>query len=226
MSQTLLDCVEVETGAPVAGSVIWLHGLGADGHDFEALVPYLGVDEARPLRFVFPHAPMIPVTINMGMSMRAWYDITEMDLRRRHDEDGIRASAVHVERLIARENDRGIPTERILLAGFSQGGAVALHAGVRHENRLGGVMALSTYLVCEESVAEERTKANHDVPIFQAHGTHDPMVALDRGEHARDALQDLGYTIDWHTYPMAHQVCEPQIDDIGAWIRKCFEATS
>jgi len=220
MSEDLLDCVEVGPAADRAErSVVWLHGLGADGHDFEPVVPYLGLDPALAVRFVFPHAPRIPVTLNLGMIMPAWYDIREMDLRREHDERGIRRSRRQVEALVAREVDRGVPASRIVLAGFSQGGAVALHTGLRHPERLAGILALSTYLVCEDTLPDERSEANRDVPIFQAHGTHDPMVPFERGEAARDRLRALGYGVDWHAYPIAHQVHPDEIRDIGAWLK-------
>jgi phospholipase/carboxylesterase len=223
MNDELLACVEVEpSSGPATGAVLWLHGLGADGHDFEPLVPYLGLGDDHRIRFVFPHAPRIPVTINMGMVMPAWYDIVQMDLRRAHDESGVRASQSRVEALLARELDRGVPAERIVLAGFSQGGAVALHTALRHPERLAGVLALSTYLVCEDSLEAERSAANRDVPLFQAHGTADPMVPVDRGLAARDRLVALGYDVTWKTYPMEHQVHPEEIRDIGTWLAERF----
>jgi phospholipase/carboxylesterase len=165
---------------------------------------------------------MITVTLNMGMKMRAWYDILDLDLDRRHDEEGIRKSATQIEALIQREKDRGIPSNRIILAGFSQGGAIALHVGLRHEEPLAGVMALSTYLVCEETIEAECSKANGDVPIFQAHGSSDPMVTPDRGEAARARLTELGHDVEWRTYPMPHSVCDEEIVDIATWIRSRF----
>jgi phospholipase/carboxylesterase len=219
MNDALLPCVEVEPpSGPATGSVVWLHGLGADGHDFEPLVPYLGPGDDHRIRFVFPHAPRIPVTINMGFVMPAWYDIVQMDLRRAHDESGVRASQARVEALLARELQRGVPASRIVLAGFSQGGAVAVHTALRHPERLAGVLALSTYLVCEDSLEAERSAANRDVPLFQAHGTADPMVPVDRGVAARDRLRELGYDVTWKTYPMEHQVHPDEIRDIGAWL--------
>ena len=215
----LLPCVEIEPPREARAAVIWLHGLGADGHDFEPIVPELGLGDLD-IRFVFPHAPSIPVTLNGGFVMPAWYDIEEMDLRRRHDEQGIRCSSAAVEALIARERERGIPASRLLLAGFSQGGAIALFTALRHEETLAGVIALSTYLVCEESLPTERTAANQRTPVFQAHGTLDPMVPCDRGRAARDRLQALGYDIVWHEYPMQHQVCLEEIHDLGQWMRQ------
>lgn len=223
MSEPLLSCVEIDPASgPARCAVIWLHGLGADGHDFEPLVPYLGLDPGLGVRFVFPHAPAIPVTLNMGMVMPAWYDIAETDLRRRHDEAGIRASARRLADLVGRENERGVPSSRIVLAGFSQGGAIALHQGLRHPEALAGILALSTYLVCQDTVAKERSEATARIPIFQAHGTFDPMVPLARGEESRDRLRSLGYEVDWHTYPMAHEVHPGEIDDIAKWLTKAL----
>jgi phospholipase/carboxylesterase len=223
MSDELLSCVEIESGGDHAErSVIWLHGLGADGHDFEPVVPYLGVDPDKNVRFVFPHAPRIPVTINLGLIMPAWYDIRAADLRHEVDERGIRRSQAQLEALVARENARGVPSSRIIVAGFSQGGAVALHTGLRYPERLAGVMALSTYLVCEDSLEQERSQANRDVPVFQAHGTEDPMVPIERGEAARDRLRELGYEVEWSAYPMAHQVHPDEIRAIGDWLARCL----
>lgn len=213
-----LPAVEHETAANPTHSIIWLHGLGADGHDFAPIVPEL-VDPAWPaLRFVFPHAPVRPVTVNNGMSMRAWYDITGFDLTSRQDEAGIRESVGATETLIAREHERGVPSKRIVLIGFSQGGAIALSAGVRHAQTLGGIVALSTYLPISATVAAERHAANVHTPIFWGHGTADPVVVLQRGTDSRDLLQKLGYAVDWHTYPMAHAVCAEEISDLRRWL--------
>jgi phospholipase/carboxylesterase len=213
-----LPSVEHETATPPRYSVIWLHGLGADGNDFAPIVPQL-VDPAwPPLRFVFPHAPVRPVTINNGMSMRAWYDIAAFDLHARQDEAGMRASIDEVAALIEREHSRGMPSERIVLAGFSQGGAIALAAGLRHTDKLAGIVALSTYVPLRESLADERSAANAATPIFWGHGSHDPVVAVQRGSESRDLLQALGYTVDWHTYPMAHAVCAEEIADLRGWL--------
>ncbi len=213
-----LPTVEHETGADPRYSILWLHGLGADGHDFAPIVPEL-VDPAWPaLRFVFPHAPVRPVTVNNGMSMRAWYDIYAFDAAARQDEAGIRASIAAVEALIAREHERDVPSERIILAGFSQGGAIALAAGLRHAEKLAGIVALSTYLAISATIAAERSAANAATPIFWGHGTADPVVVLPRGLASRDALQALGYAVDWHTYPMAHAVCAEEIDDLRRWL--------
>jgi phospholipase/carboxylesterase len=213
-----LPAVEHETAAHPTHSVIWLHGLGADGNDFAPIVPEL-VDPAWPaLRFVFPPAPVRPVTINNGMSMRAWYDIIGFDARAPQDEAGIRASIAATDALIAREHERGVPSERITLVGFSQGGAIALSAGLRHAEKLAGIVALSTYLPISATVAAERHAANAATPIFWGHGTADPVVVLQRGTDSRDALQALGYGVDWHTYPMAHAVCAEEIGDLRHWL--------
>jgi phospholipase/carboxylesterase len=216
----LLDCVEMAPRSPVRSAVIWLHGLGADGHDFAPIVPELGLPADLGVRFVLPHAESIPVGINGGMVMPAWYDITAGDLARRHDEVGMRRSAAQVGDLIARERQRGVPSERIVLAGFSQGGAVALFAGLRHAERLAGIVALSTYLVGEGSLDAERSAANQGVPILQVHGSHDGVVVPARGEAARDALQRRGYAVDFHSYPMQHEVCREEIDVIAAFLRR------
>lgn len=211
----LLPCVEIETGTSPDAAVIWLHGLGADGNDFAPIVPELELKGAA-VRFVFPHAPHRPVTINMGMRMPAWYDILQMG-GGREDEAGIRESQGRIERLIAREKQRGLPASRIALAGFSQGGAIVLHTGLRHAERLAGILALSTYLPLADTVAAERHDANRDVPIFIAHGTQDPMIALARADATRRRLEALGYAPDYRTYPMPHAVCAEEIADIAAW---------
>ena len=213
-----LPTVEHETAANPRHSVIWLHGLGADGNDFAPIVPTL-VDPAWPaLRFVFPHAAVRPVTINGGMPMRAWYDIAAADLVMRQDEAGIRASVAEVEALIAREHERGVSSEHILLAGFSQGGAIALAAGLRHAQTLAGIIALSTYVPMLSTLAAERHAANAATPIFWGHGSADPVVPMPRGSESRDLLLALGYTVDWHTYPMAHAVCAEEIADLRSWL--------
>lgn len=214
-----LETLEIETGGNPRSSIIWLHGLGADGHDFEPIVGELALP-AAPVRFVFPHAPMQPVTINGGMVMRAWYDIVSQDLTRREDAAGVRASQGLLEALIAREAARGSPADRIVLAGFSQGGAIALQAGLRHRERLAGIMALSTYLPIADTLAAEADAANRGVPIFYAHGTQDPVVPLARAESSRGLLADLGYAVEWHPYAMPHAVCAQEIDDIGDWLRR------
>jgi phospholipase/carboxylesterase len=212
----LLDSIEIETDRAPSLAVIWLHGLGADGRDFEPIVPELKLQ--RPVRFVFPHAPVRPVTINGGMAMRAWYDILGFSRTAAEDIAGIRASAVAVTDLIDREVKRGIPTERIVLAGFSQGGAVALYTALRETRALGGVMALSTYLPLAGLLAAERSAANAGLAIFMAHGTADNVLPLSLGESSRRTLEDLGYAVEWHSYPMAHSVCVEEIDAIAAWL--------
>ena len=211
------DGIEIQTGNEPEWAVIWLHGLGADGHDFEPLVPELVKPNWPAMRFVFPHAPVQPVTINNGMRMRSWYDIFGFEPQTPQDEPGIRASAGIVDQLIARENQRGIPSNRIILAGFSQGGAVVLTAGLRHVKPLAGIVALSTYLPMAERIATEAASANRSIPIFMAHGTHDPVIALPRAEASRDVLLQLGYPVDWHRYAMQHAVCAAEIGDLSAW---------
>lgn len=220
----LLDCVELAPPGKHTHSVIWLHGLGADGNDFPPIVPYLNLPQDHGVRFLFPHAPQIPVTINNGFVMRAWYDITAADLERKVDEEGVRSSASSVQAFIEAEHARGIPYERILLAGFSQGGAIALHLGLRFREKLGGIIALSTYLVLAEKLKEECHPSNKDIPIFQAHGTHDPMVLFTYGSASKDKLTDLGYSVQWKTYPMQHEVCPQEVFDIGEWLREKFIA--
>jgi phospholipase/carboxylesterase len=217
----LLDAIELETAPNPATSVIWLHGLGADGNDFVPIVEELELP-AAPIRFVFPHAPLQPVTINNGMVMRAWYDILGADLARREDERGVRASQGLVEALIAREKARGIAARRILLAGFSQGGAIALQTGLRHPERLAGIMALSTYVPIAESLAAEAHAANRDVPIFMAHGLYDPIVPVAAARRSRALLERLGYAVEWHEYPMPHSVAREELDDIGAWLARAL----
>jgi phospholipase/carboxylesterase len=215
----LLETLEVETAPKPEACVIWLHGLGADGHDFAPIVPVLDLPEKPGVRFVFPHAPMQPVTINAGMVMRAWYDVYALDGVRREDEAGIRASQAQLEALVAREAARGIPAARLVLAGFSQGGAIALQTALRHPQRLAGIMALSTYLPLAATLAAEASPANRDVPIFMAHGTHDPMIPLHRAARSRDLLSGAGYRVEWREYPMPHAVCDEEIRDISAWLR-------
>jgi phospholipase/carboxylesterase len=224
VSVPLPECVERQTGAQPAWSLIWLHGLGADGHDFAPIVPELVRPGWPALRFVFPHAPVRPVTINGGMRMRAWYDIRALDLSQRADEAGVRESIVTVEALAARENERGVPSQRILLAGFSQGGAIALAAGIRREAPFAGIVALSTYLPLGEANFREAVPAALRTPVFMAHGLHDPVVPPSAGELSRDALRRLGMTVDWRTYPMPHSVHPQEIADLGDWLQARFAA--
>jgi phospholipase/carboxylesterase len=213
-----LEAIEIETAESPGASVIWMHGLGADGHDFVDVVPELGLPARPGVRFVFPHAPMRPVTINGGYVMRAWYDIRDDGGVRREDAAGVRASQKAIEALIAREKERGVPAAAIVLAGFSQGGAMALHTALRHPERLAGVMALSCSLPLAEALAAEAAPANRDVPIFMAHGTHDAMIPMARALRARETLAGLGYRLEWHEYPMPHSVCLEEIRDISAWL--------
>jgi phospholipase/carboxylesterase len=217
-----LEAIELQTGPDPKYCVIWLHGLGADGNDFAPIVPELGLPRAAAIRFIFPHAPMQPVTINNGYVMRAWYDILGADLVRREDEQGLRASQGLIEALMQREATRGIAAANLVLAGFSQGGAIALQTGLRHTERIAGIMALSTYLPIAGTVAAERSAANREVPIFMAHGTQDPMIVLARATSSRDKLIELGYSVEWHQYPMPHSVSPEEVRDIGIWLRKVF----
>jgi phospholipase/carboxylesterase len=219
----MLETVEIVSGASPEWSVIWLHGLGADGHDFEPIVPELVAASWPPIRFVFPHAPVRAVTINGGARMRAWYDILGMEIAGRQDEPGVRDSIVHLDALIAHETKRGIPTERIVLSGFSQGGAIALAGGLRHPQRLGGIVALSTYLPLAHLGAGDFADANRETPIFMAHGTADPVVPASLGTMSRDFLRAEGYRVDWHAYPMPHSVCAEEIADLARWLSLRFD---
>lgn len=212
------DAVVVQSAAQPAASVVWLHGLGADGHDFVPLVPELRLPSSLALRFVFPHAPVCAVTINGGIPMRAWYDILALAPGAQEDVQGICAAAARVEVLIAAERAAGIAAERIVVAGFSQGGAVALHAALRHGESLAGVLALSTYLPLPARLAAEAASANRRVPILMCHGRQDPMVPVQFGELSRDALRAQGYAVEWRDYPMGHEVCVREIADLAAWL--------
>jgi len=213
----LLDAIEIETGSARRSAIIRLHGLGADGHDFEPIVPELSLPPATAVRFVFPHAPIQAVTINGGARMRAWYDIGHDG---RQDAAGIRASQSRVEALIARERGRGVAAHRIVLAGFSQGGAIALQTGLRHPERLAGILALSTYLPLADTLEKEASAAARDVPVFMAHGVEDPLIPLARAAQSRDRLTALGNRVEWHEYPMPHSVCGEEIHDIGVWLQR------
>jgi phospholipase/carboxylesterase len=214
-----LEAIEIETRPNPSHAVIWMHGLGADGSDFVPIVRELQLPPLG-IRFVFPNAPMRPVTINGGFVMRAWYDIVAQDLVRQEDERGIRESQELIEQLIDRQTGRGIPANRIVLAGFSQGGVIALQAGLRHPKRLAGLLALSCYLPLAATLEKERSAANTDVPVFIAHGTADDIVPLQRGLASRDALVKLGYKPEWHQYPMPHAVHPDEIADIGTWFQR------
>lgn len=220
MNNPALDSIQIETAPNPTVSVIWLHGLGADGNDFVPIVRELDLSGCPAIRFVFPHAPTIPVTINNGYVMRAWYDILGTDIARREDEAGLRKSQVLVEQLIAREKARGIAANHIVLAGFSQGCAMTLQTGLRHPEKLAGLLCLSGYLPIHATVQDERHSANHDTPIFLAHGRGDNVIPIDRAEKSRDMLQALGYQVEWHEYMMPHSVCEEEIDDIGTWLKR------
>lgn len=212
----LLDTVEIESAPAPRAAIVWMHGLGADGHDFAPIVPELRLP--LPVRFVFPHAPMRAVTINRGAVMRAWYDVRGVDGERREDAEGVRASQAQIEALVAREKARGIDASRIVLAGFSQGGAMALHTGLRHAERLAGIMALSCFLPLAADLAREASPANRDVPIFMAHGTYDDLIPLARARRAHDILVGLESRVEWHEYPMPHSVCAEEIADVSAWL--------
>ena len=223
MNSEQLSVIEILPEAEHKYSVIWLHGLGADGHDFEGLVPELHLAARANIHFIFPNAPFQPVTINGGMSMRSWYDILEMSLERRVDIDGIYQSAGLIEALIQREIDQGIPSTNILLAGFSQGGVIALHAGLRYPQSLAGIVAMSTYLPTVEQLMTERSAANNATPIFMAHGIIDSIVAVESGKAAFDTLKSIGYNIEWHDYLMEHSLCIEEIEHISVFMNVIFK---
>ena len=214
----MLEFIEVETAPNPTIAVIWLHGLGADGNDFVPIVQEVDLSGCPTIRFIFPHAPVMAVTVNNGYRMRAWYDILGADLTRREDEAGLRASQASVAELIAAQNARGIPTERIMLAGFSQGCAMTLQTGLRHPQKLAGLMCLSGYLPLAAMLDAERSPANQATPIFMAHGRSDPVVPMARAVASRELLEECGYAVEWHDYPMPHSVCPQEIIDIGAWM--------
>jgi len=218
-----LETVELDTGPDPSFALIWLHGLGADGHDFEPVVPHLLWRGAPSIRFVFPHAPMRAVTLNAGMRMRAWYDIRSVGLDRNQDVAGIEQSCGQVAALVEREQRRGIAPHRVALAGFSQGGAIALQLGLRYPHRIAGLIALSTYLLDTSRSPADRHAVNQGLPIFMAHGRMDPLVPFHLGEAAAQLLQGWGYRVDWHTYPMAHAVCPDEIGHIAGWLRQRLE---
>jgi phospholipase/carboxylesterase len=217
---TMLETVEIVTASNPTGTVLWMHGLGADGHDFEPVVPELVERGERGLRFVFPHAPVRPVTWNAGYRMRAWYDILSLERGAAQDEAGTRESAAAIAELIAREGERGIAPERIAVAGFSQGGALALYFGTRFTQRLAGIAGLSCYLPLADRLDAERAAANQATPIFLAHGSYDPVVDYAYGEETRALLGAAGYAVEWHSYPMPHSVSPQEIADIAAWLRR------
>ncbi len=216
----MLDAVEINPAGTPRACIIWLHGLGADGHDFEPLIPQLGLVDTPGVRVVLPHAPRRAVTINNGMVMPAWYDIRAADFSRAEDSEGIRESERQLHALIRREVDNGIPPERIVLAGFSQGGAIVLHTGLRYPQPLAGILALSCYLPMADTLATEAAAANSDLPIMMAHGMQDPVVPLMLALQSRDRLEQLGYSVSWHSYPMQHSLCPEEIGDIRGWLRQ------
>lgn len=222
-----VDAIEIQNAAtPPQGSVIWLHGLGADGHDFEPIVPELRLPPELSLRFIFPHAPVRPVTINNGMAMRAWYDILTFDRDGPSDDEGVRASGQLVDQLIEKELARGIAADKIVVAGFSQGGAIALHAALRSRHKLAGLMALSAYLPISHAFEDEVVKAaasgHTELPIFMAHGSLDPVLPMALGRDSADLLLAHGYRVEWHAYPMAHSVCPEEIEDIRNWLLSVY----
>ena len=212
--------IELETGPAPGVSIIWLHGLGADGHDFEPVVPMLGLPDTPAIRFVFPHAPFRAVTINGGMTMRAWYDIVPTAQGFGENAQHVREAEGILRHLIERELSRDITAENIIVAGFSQGGAIALQTVLRYSARLGGLVALSTYLPLATTLAEERNPSNDDIPIFMAHGEFDPLISLSRAQHSRTLLEQLGYAVHWRSYPMPHSVCAQELVDIGQWLNR------
>ena len=220
MTSDLLPAIEIETAPDPTAAVIWLHGLGDDGQGWSEIVPALKVPSTLAVRFIFPHAPVMPVTINNGYPMRAWYDIRENDFNERADIAGVKRSQAQVEALIAREKTRGVAAQRIVLAGFSQGGAIALYAGLRHAERLAGIVALSTYVIAPAALASEAGAANRDVPIFMAHGTQDPVVQFRWAEASRQLLVAAGYNVEWRTYPMPHSAAPEEIEAVANFLTK------
>jgi phospholipase/carboxylesterase len=220
----MLDIIEAESGPDPTATILILHGLGADGNDFVPIAQELDLEQVGPVRFIFPHAPVMPVTINNGYRMRAWYDILGFDADAPQDEAGLRRSQQLVEAVLKREKERGIPAHRIVLGGFSQGCAMSLLTGVRHPERLGGIMGLSGYLPLADRSDAERSSASLQTPIFLAHGTHDEVIALDRAEASRDALQALGYQVEWHEYLMGHAVSPLEIEELNAWLLRVLSA--
>jgi phospholipase/carboxylesterase len=216
-----LETIIIETSQPIQQSVIWLHGLGADGHDFAPIVPELNIPNTR---FIFPHAPHQAITMNNGYEMRAWYDLYGLTLQTKQDEAGMRAMQQEIESLIEAEIKQGIPANKIVLAGFSQGGAMAFFTGLRYQKKLAGILALSTYVSLKEKLADEAHQANKDTPIFMAHGSFDSIITLDTCLVSRRLLEDLDYRIEWHEYPMPHSVCSEEIEDIARFLKQVFHA--
>jgi phospholipase/carboxylesterase len=224
MTEQVLPSIQIDTAPNPTVSVIWLHGLGADGNDFVPIVRELDLAGLPAIRFIFPHAPTMPVTINNGYVMRAWYDIIGTELVRQEDEKGLRNSQALVEALIAAERARGVPAERIILAGFSQGCAMTIQTGLRHPEKLAGLLCLSGYVPLAGMIPAERHSANHATPIFMAHGRMDNVIPVSRAEQSRDLLQSLGYDVEWHEYMMPHSVCQEEVDDISAWFKRVLKA--
>lgn len=216
----MLDCITLEPDSPATACVIWMHGLGADGNDFVPIVPELNLPTGHGVRFVFPNAPTMPVTINGGYVMRAWYDIVSAELDKRADEGGVRRSQALIEELIADQRSKGIAADRILLAGFSQGGVIALQTGLRHSEKLAGIMALSTYLACADSLGVEASAANRQIPLFMVHGSMDPVIPVALAKLSKARLETHGYKVEWHEYGMPHSVCAEEIDDIAAFLKR------
>lgn len=216
----MLDCITLEPDSPATACVIWMHGLGADGNDFVPIVPELNLPTGHGVRFVFPNAPTMPVTINGGYVMRAWYDIVSAELDKRADESGVRRSQALIEELIADQRSKGIAADRILLAGFSQGGVIALQTGLRHPDKLAGIMALSTYLACADSLGVEASAANRQIPLFMVHGSMDPVIPVALAKLSKARLETHGYKVEWHEYGMPHSVCAEEIDDIAAFLKR------
>jgi phospholipase/carboxylesterase len=218
MAHAPLESIKIQPASPPKASIIWLHGLGADGHDFAGIAPQLNLPEQPPVRFIFPHAPVQPVTINASQCMRAWYDIYSLTDLENEDQEGINRAKASIFQLIEQEIEAGIPVENIYLAGFSQGGALALYAGLRYPKKLGGIIALSTYLPLLENIQHEVSPANSNTAIFMAHGHSDPVLPLALGNNTYNHLKSLGFSIEWNAYPMAHQVCPQEINAIGKWL--------
>ena len=216
----MLDCITLEPNSPATACVIWMHGLGADGNDFVPIVPELNLPTGHGVRFVFPNAPTMPVTINGGYVMRAWYDILSAELDKRADESGVRRSQALIEELIADQRSEGIAADRILLAGFSQGGVIALQTGLRHPEKLAGIMALSTYLACADSLGVEASAANRKIPLLMVHGSMDPVIPVALAKLSKARLETHGYKVEWHEYGMPHSVCAEEIDDIAAFLKR------
>jgi phospholipase/carboxylesterase len=216
----MLDSIVLEPTSPANAAVIWMHGLGADGNDFAPIIPELDLPRTHTVRFIFPNAPTMPVTINGGYVMRAWYDIVGADLDNRADEAGVRRSQAQISEIVAAQRAKGIATERMVLAGFSQGGVIALQTALRHESKFAGVLALSTYLACRDTLGIEGTLANKSTPIFYAHGSVDPVIPISLAKRSKAELENHGYAVEFHEYGMPHSVCAEEVDDIAAFLKR------